>query len=69
MNSTEVFKQDKSNFITCVCICATIWFLAVCVLFGIYICHSFESNGIITTQTQEGDLNKQGVAGASITIN
>jgi len=69
MNSTEVFKQDKNNFIMCICICSTIWFLAVCILFGMYIYCSFNSSSITATQTQDGDYAKQGVAGGSITIN
>ncbi|MBO7712621.1 MAG: hypothetical protein J6S85_03910 [Methanobrevibacter sp.] len=69
MSAVERFKEDKSSFIVCVCICATIWFLAVCALFGIYIWRSFESGNIIATQMQEGDYNKQGVAGNDVSIN
>ena len=69
MTPKEIFKQEKDSFISCIAICATIWFLAVCGLFGIYIWRSFDSNSIIATQTQDGDYSKQGVAGGSITIN
>ena len=63
----NTFKQDKSYFVSCVFICATIWFLAVCVLFCIYICRSFDNSSITSTQIQ-GDYSKQGVANGSVSI-
>lgn len=61
------FRQDKNSFLFCVAICSTIWFLAVCILFGVYIYCSFEIGNITSTQIQ-GDYSKQGVAGGSVSI-
>lgn len=69
MSAVDRFKEDKNSFFVCVCICATIWFLAVCGLFGIYIWRSFESGNVIATQIQDGDYSKQGVAGNDVSIN
>lgn len=69
MNAKEVFKKDKNNFVLCISIFETIWFLAVCILFGIYIYCSFNSSNISATQIQDGDYTKQGVAGGTVSIN
>ena len=67
--TVETFHKDKNGFMLCVAICSTIWFLAVCILFGVYIYCSFNSSNISATQYQDGDYTKQGVAGGSISIN
>lgn len=69
MKAVNEFRQDKASFEMWFSLYATVSFLAVCILFGIYIYCSFNSVGISASQTQEGELNKQGVAGASVTIN
>ena len=68
LQAINEFRQDKSSFLLCVAICSTIWFLAVCVLFGVYIYCSFHNVSVEATQTQSGDYTKQGVAGGSISI-
>lgn len=63
------FRQDKNSFVLCFSICSTIWFLAVCILFGVYIWRSFEQVTPSVTQYQDGEYNKQGVANGTISIN
>lgn len=69
MSAKDVFRQDKNNFVLCISIFFTIWFLALCILFGVYIYCSFNSSNISATQIQDGNNTKQGVAGGSISIN
>lgn len=59
MNTKEVFKQDKNNFMFGVGIFATIWFLAVCILFGVYIFCSFNSNTIMEQNANDSYNNYQ----------
>ena len=68
MNSIDEFRQDKHSFIMWFSLYSTISFLAVCILFGVYICKSFDNGNIVATQTQ-GDNSKQGVAGYAVSIN
>lgn len=69
MKAVNEFRQDKSSFEMWFSLYATISFLAVCILFGVYIWKSFESGGVIATQLQDGDYGKQGVAGGTVSIN
>ena len=69
MKAIETYRQEKSIFIAFLSLYVMISFLAVCILFGLYIYKSFDSGNIIATQTQDGFNNKQGVAGESVTIN
>lgn len=68
MKAIDEFRQDKNSFLIYTLLFFTIWFLAVCTLFGIYIWRSFDNGNIYATQTQ-GDNSKQGVAGYAVTIN
>jgi len=56
----DEFRQDKHSFISCIAICATIWFLVVCILFGVYIYCSFNSASSIS-QDIDGNYNLQKV--------
>ena len=69
MKAVNEFRQDKSSFIMWFSTYATISFLAVCILFGIYIWRSFEQVTPSVSQYQDGEYNKQGVANGSISIN
>ena len=67
-NVIDEFRQDKNSFLIYSFIFSTIWFLAVCILFGVYIYFSFDNNTITSTQIQ-GGYSQQGVANGSISIN
>lgn len=69
MNSVDRFCKDKQSFLVCISLCATLWFLALCFLFGFYIWCSFKGESIVATQTQLGDYSNQGVAGGTVSIN
>lgn len=69
MNTVDTYRQDKNNFLLFFSFYIFTSFLAVCVLFGLYIWKSFDVGNVSATQYQEGYNNKQGVAGESITIN
>ena len=69
MKSIDEFRQDKYSFMLWFSLYSTISFLAVCLLFGVYIWRSFDNGTIYASQLQEGEYNKQGVANGSISIN
>ena len=58
MSVMTEFRQDKSNFIIWFSLYAMISFLAVCVLFGVYIWKSF-NNQVYMAQDATGDYNIQ----------
>lgn len=62
MNAIEEFKKDKNNFVLCITICATIWFLAVCILFGTYIYCSFNSSANVEQYANGSYNNHQEVS-------
>ena len=68
MSKIDEFRQAKNSFVLYIFAFSTLWFLAVCILFGVYICKSFDSNSITSTQIQ-GDYSQQGVAGGTVSIN
>ena len=69
MRAVNEFRQDKASFIKWFSLYAIISFLAVCILFGVYIWRSFEQVTPSVSQYQDGEYNKQGVANGSISIN
>jgi hypothetical protein len=54
----DEFRQDKNSFLCCIMVCATVWFLAVCILFGLYIYRSFD-NQVYMSQDLNGNYNIQ----------
>ena len=69
MKAIEEFRQDKYSFIKWFSLYAIISFLAVCLLFGVYIWRSFDGGNVYASQLQDGEYNKQGVANGSVSIN
>jgi len=68
MRAKDEFRQDKYSFIKWFSLYAIISFLAVCILFGVYIWCSFNNVSIMASQSQDGEYNKQGVANGSVSI-
>jgi len=68
MNRIDEFRQAKNSFILYILAFSTLWFLAVCILFGVYVWCSFHNVSIEATQTQ-GNYSNQGVAGGTVSIN
>lgn len=58
MNELDLFRQEKSSFLICFFSYITISFLAVCILFGIYIYCSFNTQTNME-QSISGDYNSQ----------
>lgn len=56
MKSLDVFRKDKNDFIVWFTLYSTITFLALCVLFGLYIYCSFH-NVSSMEQTANGNEN------------
>jgi len=60
MSRIDEFRQAKNSFVLYVAALSTIWFLAVCILFGVYVWCSFHNTSSIT-QDIDGDYNMQKV--------
>lgn len=60
MSRIDEFRQAKNSFVLYIFAFSTLWFLAVCILFGVYVWCSFHSTSNIS-QDIDGDYNMQKV--------
>ena len=58
MKAVDVYRQERTSFISLLVIQTTIIILAICTLFGLYIWKSFEAVSVME-QTNNGNYSVQ----------